>query len=85
MEVIFTSKALSHLDDWKKSGNIGVQKKIKELLRSIRETPFGGIGKPEPLEHELSGKWSRRIDHEHRIIYSIDKEVINIYSLKGHY
>jgi toxin YoeB len=85
MEVIFTSKALSHLDDWKKSGNIGVQKKIKDLLQSIRETPFEGIGKPEPLKHELSGKWSRRIDLEHRIIYSVDKDVINIFSLKGHY
>jgi toxin YoeB len=85
MEVIFTSKALSHLNDWKKSGNIGVQKKIKELLQSIRETPFEGIGKPEPLKYELSGKWSRRIDHEHRIIYSFDNDVLNIYSLKGHY
>jgi toxin YoeB len=85
MEVIFTPKALSHLDDWKKSGNTGVQKKIKELLQSIRETPFEGIGKPEALKHELTGKWSRRINREHKIIYSLDAETINVYSLKGHY
>lgn len=85
MEVIFTPKALSDLNDWKKSGNIGVHKKIQELLRSIRESPFEGIGKPEPLKHDLSGKWSRRIDREHRIIYGIDGEKLNIYSLKGHY
>jgi toxin YoeB len=52
-----------------KSGNIGIQKKIEQLLRSIQETPFEGVGKPEPLKHELSGKWSRMIDHTHRIVY----------------
>ncbi|MBS1529109.1 MAG: Txe/YoeB family addiction module toxin [Bacteroidetes bacterium] len=85
MEVIFTPKALSHLNEWQKSGNVNIQKKIKELLQSIRETPFTGIGKPEALKHELSGKWSRRINREHRIIYSVDFDKINIYSLKGHY
>ncbi len=85
MEVVFTPKALSDLNDWQKSGNTGIQKKIIELLQSIRETPFEGIGKPEKLKHELSGKWSRRINHEHRIVYNVDGEKINIYSLKGHY
>lgn len=85
MEVIFTPKALSHLQEWKQSGNTGIQNKIQELLLSIRETPFKGIGKPEALKHQLSGKWSRRINGEHRIIYSVDNNVINIYSLKGHY
>lgn len=85
MEVIFTPKALSDLNDWQKSGNLGVQKKIKELLQSIRDTPFEGIGKPEALKHDLSGKWSRRINHEHRIIYSFDGDKLNVYSLRGHY
>jgi toxin YoeB len=85
MEVIFTPKALSQLNDWKKSANIGVQKKIYELLQSIRDTPFEGIGKPEPLKYDLSGKWSRRINHEHRIIYSIDGDILNVHSLNGHY
>ena len=40
MEVILTSAALSHLEEWKKSGNIGIQKKIGELLSSMKETPF---------------------------------------------
>lgn len=85
MEVVFTPKASTQLNDWKKSGNIGIQKKIEELLKSIRENPFEGIGKPEPLKHELSGKWSRRINNEHRIIYSVDNDILNVYSLKGHY
>ena len=85
MEVIFTSAALTHLDDWRKSGNKTIQNKIKELIYSILETPFEGIGKPEPLKHKLSGKWSRRINQEHRIIYLPLENTIKIYSLKGHY
>lgn len=49
------------------------------------ETPFEGIGKPEALKHNLSGKWSRRINAEHRIVYEIEGELIKVYSLKNHY
>jgi len=85
MEIVFTPKALDDLNQWRKSGNISVQKKINELLQSIIETPFSGVGKPEALKHELSGKWSRRINSEHRIIYSVIDDKLNVYSLKGHY
>jgi toxin YoeB len=45
-----------------------------------------GIGKPEALKHELSGKWSRRINNEHRLVYEvIENNIIVIHSLKGHY
>ena len=63
--------------------------KISALIEDIQLHPFEGIGKPEPLKHQLSGKWSRRINQEHRIIYQvIDEntiEILNILSLKGHY
>ena len=59
------------------------------MLRAIQESPYEGIGKPEPLKHNLSGVWSRRINQEHRIIYEIIDEntieILNIISLKGHY
>jgi toxin YoeB len=45
--------------------------KIKELLKPIRQTPFTGIGKPEPLKYDLKGYWSRRINGEHRLVYKI--------------
>jgi len=45
---------------------------------------FEGIGKPEQLRYQLTGKWSRRINEEHRIIYDVTDDIINIYSLKGH-
>ena len=46
-------------------------KKIKELLESIRQTPFKGLGKPEPLKYSLKGFWSRRITQEHRLVYRV--------------
>jgi toxin YoeB len=59
------------------------------LIEDIIKHPYYGIGKPEPLKYELSGKWSRRINDEHRIIYQIVEEniieILEIVSLKGHY
>ena len=65
------TQAVEDLKYWKKSGNKTVQKKIQQLLISIQEHPFEGTGKPEALKHELSGKWSRRINEEHRIVYDV--------------
>jgi toxin YoeB len=45
--------------------------KIKDLLKSIRQNPFKGLGKPEPLKYGLKGYWSRRISQEHRLVYKI--------------
>ncbi|WP_031525830.1 Txe/YoeB family addiction module toxin [Dyadobacter crusticola] len=81
----FSNKAQEDLQYWKKTGNVSIQKKIEELLRSILETPFHGIGKPEALKYELTGSWSRRINREHRIIYQVTDEFIKIESLRGHY
>ena len=55
-------------------------KKINDLLKDIERNGNEGLGKPEPLRHELEGLWSRRISPEHRLIYKFDEE--NIYILK---
>jgi len=81
----FTKKADDDLDFFKKSGNKQIIKKIKELLESINIDPYSGIGQPEPLKHELSGTWSRRINKEHRLLYEVDNEVVYVLSLRGHY
>ncbi len=59
--------------------------KNKKVLESISENPFKGIGKPEPLRLDLAGKWSRRIDLEHRIIYEIMPEMTSVYILAMRY
>lgn len=65
MEIIYSSRAIKDLDFWNKSGNKQIQKKIHELIADIIKNPFIGIGKPEALKYELSGKWLRRINNEH--------------------
>jgi toxin YoeB len=85
MEIELTAKANEDLTYWKKTNNEKVLKRIRELLASMLQAPYQGIGKLEGLKYNLSGKWSRRIDQENRIIYSVEKDLITIYSLKGHY
>ena len=57
------------------SGNKAILNKIKTLLEDIAAHPYTGIGKPEPLKYELAGKWSRRINAEHRIVYSVHDDI----------
>ena len=85
MEIDFDVEAMKDLEYWKKSGNDVLQKRIQNLLLNIVETPFTGLGKPEALKYNLSGKWSRRINKEHRVIYSIKADRIQVHSLRGHY
>lgn len=85
MELVITDTAKEDIRFFLKSGQSGLVKKIEKLLISIKETPFAGLGKPEPLKHEYSGKWSRRINAEHRIIYEARGNVVHILSVKGHY
>ena len=85
MEIEFLGKALDDIDYWKKSGNISIQKRITKLLDSMSKTPWSGIGKPEPLKHELSGFWSRRITEEHRIVYTVSDNRIKVISMRFHY
>jgi toxin YoeB len=89
VEVVFSKKAQKDREFWKKSGNIFIMNKITDLIEDIQLHPFEGIGKPEPLKHQLSGKWPRRINQEHRLIYKVTEEntieILDILSLKGHY
>lgn len=60
-------------------------KRINELLQDISRHPYEGIGKPEPLKFKYSGFWSRRIDHEHRLIYQVIDDSILIAKCRFHY
>ncbi len=62
-----------------------VLRKINTLVRDIQRDPVAGIGKPEPLKHNLAGFWSRRITDEHRIVYKIDGDDILIAQCRYHY
>lgn len=87
MELVLLPQAQADRDYWKKTGNTAIMKRISALLADILEHPFTGIGKPEPLKHDLQGKWSRRINKEHRLIYSVSdgKVYVYVFSLRDHY
>jgi len=85
VEVEFLDKALEDIDFWKKSGTKAVQSKISRLLESICKSPYAGIGKPEPLKHDLFGYWSRRITDEHRLVYMVRENRIFVISMRFHY
>ena len=59
--------------------------RIISLIKDIQRDPFRGIGKPEPLRHELKGCWSRRIDNEHRLVYAVTENKIRILACRYHY
>jgi len=60
-------------------------KRINQLIQDIERNGHSGIGKPEPLKHDLQGWWSRRIDDEHRLIYRIAGDEIQVLSCRFHY
>jgi toxin YoeB len=59
--------------------------RIIKLIKEVQRDPFSGTGKPEPLKHELSGCWSRRIDQEHRLVYQVKEDNIRILACRYHY
>ena len=59
--------------------------RIIKLIKEVQRDPFTGTGKPDPLKHELSGCWSRRIDKEHRLVYQVKEDKIRILACRYHY
>lgn len=60
-------------------------KRINQLIQDALRTPFEGIGKPEPLKGDLSGYWSRRINTEHRLVYTAKADALVVMACRYHY
>lgn len=84
MKLTFSSNAWEDYLYWQKTDKI-ILKRINSLIKDIQGQPFEGIGKLEPLKFNLSGFWSRRINEEHRLIYSVEDEAILIVACRYHY
>ena len=84
MIISFTQNSLEEYQTWATEDK-KIFKKISDLIKEICRTPFEGSGKPEPLKHELSGFWSRRITQEHRLVYKVENDAVYIASCKYHY
>ena len=84
MKIQFSENAWEDYLYWQKTDK-AIIKRINALIHDIQRSPFDGIGKPEPLKHALSGFWSRRINDEHRLVYSVDGNVLRIAQARYHY
>ena len=74
--------AYEQLRDNDKKLHKSLCKILKEMLRS---DPSSGLGKPEPLKHNLSGLWSKRISQKDRLVYKFDESNVYIFAIGGHY
>lgn len=84
MKFVFVEESWEDYLYWQKTDKKMLQK-INALLKDIARTPFSGIVKPEALKHKYRGFWSRRIDQEHRLIYKIHEDEIQIVKCRFHY
>ncbi|GAB4177535.1 MAG: Txe/YoeB family addiction module toxin [Coleofasciculaceae cyanobacterium] len=82
--ITFAPEAFEQFNDWAAQDK-KIHRKIVTLINDILRQPFTGLGKPEPLKHELSGYWSRRITDEHRLVYKVSETEIIILSCRFHY
>ena len=84
MNILFTDEAWEDYLYWQQTDKQTLRK-INQLLKEIQRTPFSGIGKPEPLKHQLQGCWSRRIDSEHRLVYEVTDNMLKVIGCRFHY
>jgi len=84
MNKLFTDEAWKDYIYWFENDKKQL-KKINDLIKEIDRTPYNGIGKPEPLKYDMNGYWSRRIDHEHRLVYAIDNDSVVFIAFRYHY
>jgi len=88
MRIVWTSHAWDDYLHWQKTDQklLGA---INDLIRDIQRDPFRGLGKPEPLKHTLQSFWSRRISHEHRLVYRVSgtgvAQQVEIIQCRYHY
>ena len=84
MNLTFSERSWEHYLYWQVTGK-PTHRKINALIKKCLRHPFEGTGKPEPLKGDLTGFWSRRIDREHRLVYRVTPQALEILSCRYHY
>ncbi|MDE2805424.1 MAG: Txe/YoeB family addiction module toxin [Gemmatimonadota bacterium] len=83
-EAVLHPRFLEDLAYWTRTDRKRALRTLK-LVEAILRDPFDGIGKPEPLRRELTGRWSRRIDSEHRLVYQVSDDRVYFLAARYHY
>lgn len=84
MKIVFMTQGWEDYLFWQQNDKT-ILKKINQLIKEASRTPFEGTGKPEPLRENFSGFWSRRINHEHRLVYKKEGDSFIILQCRYHY
>ena len=84
MMICFRERAWKDYLYWQETDK-HILKRINALIKDIQRNPFDGLGKPEPLKHQFSGFWSRRINDEHRLVYTFVETELIIVQCRYHY
>lgn len=84
MKLVFADQAWDDYLYWQKQDK-RLLERINKLIKECMREPFSGTGKPEPLKHALAGFWSRRINDEHRMVYRVEGDALQIAQLRFHY
>lgn len=84
MRLVFAPIGWEDYRHWQ-STDKAVLRRVNQLLEQVLRHPFSGIGKPEPLRHVLAGCWSRRIDHEHRLVYLVEDDDVIVLQARDRY
>jgi toxin YoeB len=84
VKILFTPEAWNDYLWWQQNDR-ATPKRLNRLIEDIRRNGYEGIGKPEPLRQNLSGSWSRRITTEHRIVYAVEADTVQIVACRTHY
>ena len=84
MKVVFADRGWEDMSFWIENDR-KIAARIVRLIKEIERAPFEGIGKPEPLRHDMSGFWSRRITDEHRLVYAVERDKLLVAQARYHY
>ena len=84
LDVTFSPRGWTEYQEWQSTDRKTLQK-LNRLINETARTPFSGTGKPEPLKHDLAGSWSRRITGEHRLVYRVVEDRLEIAQCRYHY
>ena len=84
MKIVFAENAWQDYLHWQQTDK-RVLRRVNALIRDIQRGKYEGMGKPEPLRHNLAGYWSRRIDAEHRLVYKVEGDAVYIVQARYHY
>ena len=88
MKRLWSDEAWEDYGYWQETDRKTLQA-VNDLIKNASRNPFTGLGKPEPLKHDLAGWWSRRIAAEHRLVYRVygkgAAQVLEIIQCRYHY